>query len=168
MPSYLTRHQLASALGVFLQRDVTGRFGKHDSEPSPQWLVNQKKHNRTNWYLEEHTWTYYILCIYYVCIYILCPTPMLIGFSAFHFAFSCLVHKTSQRSHWQGSFHSFMNIYEHHLNMEANPLSHHLKVVLKCLECPYIGLFKIEHPKIVRWIIRATIHSPTLSWTSAK
>ena len=52
--------------------------------------------------------------------------------------------------------------------MEANPLSHHLKVVLKCLECPYIGLFKIEHPKIVRWIIRATIHSPTLSWTSAK
>ena len=99
---------------------------------------------------------------------ILCPTPMLIGFSAFHFAFSCLVHKTSQRSHWQGSFHSFMNIYEHHLNMEANPLSHHLKVVLKCLECPYIGLFKIEHPKIVRWIIRATIHSPTLSWTSAK
>ena len=69
MPSYLTRHQLASALGVFLQRDVTGRFGKHDSEPSPQWLVNQKKHNRTNWYLEEHTWTYYILCIYYVYIY---------------------------------------------------------------------------------------------------
>ena len=167
IPSYLTRHQLASALGVFLQRDVWTVSGK--MIPSHHHNDSLTKKTQPNELILRGTYMniLYIMCIY-IIIYILCPTPMLTGFSAFHFAFSCLAHKTSQRSHWQGSFHSFMNIYEHQLNMEANPLSHHLKVVLKCLECPYIGLFKIEHPKTVRWIIRATIHSPTLSWTSAK